>query len=227
MNTKPRGSIPVLLVSLPTPRVWSCLRISHIQRCMKVESGKLSGYLVRGGLERAMNTEYDGGVPGCRKVHYEMRRRCCGDFEGNRRVSLHVCSEKRTVPRKTIGTLTSSILNSVHTPMSPIFLYKLCLVATPKHSQTFLLENYVRIVAFAPDLQKVSFYSTIELLTCSHSSTLQLLLLLIFMKGSFTNVRPCVPRHTRGTLTSSNTCSVHSSMLPFLKYLMNTHVCFG
>ncbi len=24
-----------------------------------------------------MNTEYDGGVLGCRKAHWEMRRRCC------------------------------------------------------------------------------------------------------------------------------------------------------
>ncbi len=67
--------------------------------------------------------------------------------------------------------------------MSPIFLYKSYPVATPKHSETLLLENYVRIVALAPDLQKVSFHSAIEFL--SHSSTIKLLLLLIFMKGSY------------------------------------------
>ena len=34
-------------------------------------------------------------------------------------------------------------------------------MATLRHSETLLLENYVRIVALAPDLQKVSFYSAI------------------------------------------------------------------
>jgi hypothetical protein len=35
-------------------------------------------------------------------------------------------------------------------------------MATPEHSESLLLENYVRIVTLAPDLRKVSFYSAIE-----------------------------------------------------------------
>jgi hypothetical protein len=35
-------------------------------------------------------------------------------------------------------------------------LYKPCSVATPEHSEPLPSENYVRIVALAPDLRKVS-----------------------------------------------------------------------
>jgi hypothetical protein len=86
-----------------------------------------------------------------------------------------------------IGTLTLSISNSVHTSTSPIFLYKSCFVATPKNSEPLPLENYVRTVALAPDLQKVTLYSVMELL--SHSSTIELLLLLILIKGSYPSFR--------------------------------------
>jgi hypothetical protein len=71
-----------------------------------------------------------------------------------------------------MGILTLSILNSVHTSISPIILYKLCSVATSKYFETLLLENYVRIIALAPDLQTVLLYSTIEFLY--HSFTTEL-----------------------------------------------------
>jgi len=71
----------------------------------------------------------------------------------------------------------------VHIQISPIFLYKLCSMATSKHSESLPLENYVCIVALAPDLQKVSFYSETEFL--NHSSTNKLLLFLILIKGSY------------------------------------------
>jgi hypothetical protein len=87
------------------------------------------------------------------------------------------------VPEKIIGTLTSSILKSVHTSISPIFSYKLCSVATPGHPKPFPLENHVRIVALMPDLQRVSFYSVIDFLY--HSSTTELILPLILIKGSY------------------------------------------
>jgi hypothetical protein len=64
-----------------------------------------------------------------------------------------------------IGTLTLNISDSVYTLISPIFLYKSCSVATPEHSEPLPLENYVRVVALAPDLQKVSVYSTINSFT--------------------------------------------------------------
>jgi hypothetical protein len=82
-----------------------------------------------------------------------------------------------------IGTLTLSILKSVHTSMSLIIFYKLCSMATPAHLKPLLLENHVCIVALTPDLQRVSFYSVTEFLY--HSSTTELILSLIFIKGSY------------------------------------------
>jgi hypothetical protein len=87
------------------------------------------------------------------------------------------------VPEKMISTLTSSILKSVHTSISPIFSYKLYSVATPEHSESLLLENHVRIIALTPDLQRVFFYSVIDFLY--HSSTTKLLSSLILIKRSY------------------------------------------
>ena len=56
-------------------------------------------------------------------------------------------------------------------------------MATPGHLEPFLLENYSRIIAFTPDLQRVSFYNIIDFLY--HSSTTELLLPLILIKGSY------------------------------------------
>jgi len=71
------------------------------------------------------------------------------------------------VPEKIIGTLTSSILKSVHTSISPVFSYKSYSVATPGHPEPLPLENHVRIIALTPDLQSVSFYSVIDFLLFS------------------------------------------------------------
>jgi hypothetical protein len=80
-----------------------------------------------------------------------------------------------------ISTLTLSKSNFVHTSTSPIFFYKLCSVATPGYPEPLLLENHVRIVALGLDLRAVSFYNVREFLL--HSSTIELILLLILMKG--------------------------------------------
>src|SRR5579862_3434981 len=72
-----------------------------------------------------------------------------------------------------IGTLTSSILKYVHTSISPIFSYKLYSVATPGRPEPLLVENYVRIIALTPDLQRVFFYSITDFL--HHSSTTELI----------------------------------------------------
>jgi hypothetical protein len=65
-----------------------------------------------------------------------------------RKTNVYPC-----VAENMIGTLTSSILKSVHTSTSLIFSYnKLCSVATPGHPKPLLLENHVRIVALTPDL---------------------------------------------------------------------------
>ena len=68
------------------------------------------------------------------------------------------------MPEKLIGTLTSNILKSAHTLISPISFYKLYSVATPGHREPLPLENQVRIIALTPDLQRVSFYSVTEFL---------------------------------------------------------------
>jgi len=77
-------------------------------------------------------------------------------------------AEKTGVPKKMIGTLTSSILKSVHISISLIIFYKLYSVATPRYPKLLLLENHIRIVALTPNLQRVSFYSVIDFLY--HSS---------------------------------------------------------
>jgi hypothetical protein len=80
-----------------------------------------------------------------------------------------------------MGTLTSIISKPVHALISLIFLYKSCSIATAEHSKPLLLENYVDIVALSPNLQRVSIHCATELLY--HSSTIELLLSLIFIKG--------------------------------------------
>ena len=80
-----------------------------------------------------------------------------------------------------IATLTLSKSNFVHMLTSPIILYKLRSIATPRHPEPLILENYIRIVVLGPDLQAVSFYNVREFLL--HSSTIELILLLIHMKG--------------------------------------------
>jgi hypothetical protein len=92
------------------------------------------------------------------------------------------------VPRKIISTLTSSISNYVHTSISPIFLYNLCSVAIVEHSKPLPLENYVRIVALAPDLQTIPLCGATEFL--HHSSTTELLSLLILIKSPIRALRP-------------------------------------
>ena len=95
------------------------------------------------------------------------------------------------MPEKMTGTLTSSILKSVHTSISPIFLDKLCSVATCEYSEPLLLENYIHIVALVPDLWRVSFHSAIEFLY--HTSTIELLPLQILIKGFYPSFKASVP----------------------------------
>jgi hypothetical protein len=86
------------------------------------------------------------------------------------------------VPEKIIGTLTLSILKSMHTSISLVMFRELYSIATPRYSKPLPLENHVRIVALKPDLQRVPFYSTIEFL--HYTSTTELLPSLIYTKGS-------------------------------------------
>jgi hypothetical protein len=84
------------------------------------------------------------------------------------------------MPEKIIGTLTSSILKSVHILISLIFSYKLYSIATPRHPKPFSLENHIYIIALTPDLQRVSFYNIIGFL--HHSFTTKLITFLILIK---------------------------------------------
>lgn len=113
----------------------------------------------------------------------------CGSlqFRGNR---LSLRAGKPCVPEKLIGTLTSSILKSVHTIASPIILYKLHCITTPYCSKCFRFKNYVHTVIFTLDLQRVSFCSVIDFLY--HSLTNTLLLPLIPIEGFIRALRPLI-----------------------------------
>ncbi len=95
------------------------------------------------------------------------------------------------MPEKIIGTLTLSILKSVHTSISPISSYKLYSVANPRHPKPLLLKNRVHIIALTPDLQSVSFYSVIDFLY--YSSTTKLILSLILIKEPYLSVTALEP----------------------------------
>jgi hypothetical protein len=82
-----------------------------------------------------------------------------------------------------MGILTLNILNSMYISISLVFLYKSCSVATPKYSLPLPLENYVHIAALAPNLRRVSFNRATGFLC--HSSTIELLFLLILIKGFY------------------------------------------
>jgi hypothetical protein len=60
-------------------------------------------------------------------------------------------------------------------------------MTTPEHSERLNLEYYVRIVAFAPDLQRASFHSVTEFL--HHSTTIKLAPLSNLIKGSYLSLR--------------------------------------
>jgi hypothetical protein len=88
------------------------------------------------------------------------------------------------MPEKIIGTLTLNILKSIYTLISPKFFYKLYSMATSGPPKPLPLENNIRIITLTPNLQRVSFYSTIDF--PYNSSTTKLLLSLIYIKGSYT-----------------------------------------
>jgi hypothetical protein len=87
------------------------------------------------------------------------------------------------VPEKTVGTLTSNILNSIHTLISLIFSYRLYSVTTPGYSESFFIRNHGCIIALTPNLQKVSFYRITDFL--HYSFTTELIFSLIFIKESY------------------------------------------
>ena len=75
-----------------------------------------------------------------------------------------------------IGTLTLSVLKSIHILISLIIFYKLYSVITLGYIKLLLLENRIHIVALTHNLQRASFYYIIRFLY--HSSITELILIL-------------------------------------------------
>jgi hypothetical protein len=71
----------------------------------------------------------------------------------------------------------------MHTSTQLIILCKPYSVATVEPLEPLLLNNYVRVAALAPDLRAASFHDAREFF--HYSSVINLLLLLILMKGSY------------------------------------------
>lgn len=90
-----------------------------------------------------------------------------------------------------IGTLTLGNSDSVNTSIFPMVLYKSCAVGTPEHSGPLPLKNYVRTVAFAFNLRTTSFHGVTESLY--HSTTIELLSLLILIKEAYSSLRALSP----------------------------------
>jgi hypothetical protein len=72
------------------------------------------------------------------------------------RVTSLSASREAWVPRNTIGTLTLSNSESVHNTIFSITLNKPSAMATPTHPESLPSKNYLRVVALAPNLQRVS-----------------------------------------------------------------------
>ena len=81
---------------------------------------------------------------------------------------------KPTIPQNIRGTLTLNNLGSVYILIYPIILYKSCAMATLEPSEPFLWKKIIYIIAFAPNLQRASFYSVI--MSLPYSTTVKLLL---------------------------------------------------
>ena len=113
------------------------------------------------------------------------------------------------MPKKIIGTLTLSILKSMHILISLIIFYKSCSVATPRHPKPLLLENRIYIVTLTPDLQRVSFYSIIVFL--HHISTTELILSPIFIKESYSSSKASLRcRESLLALVAAVACRFHT-----------------
>ena len=93
--------------------------------------------------------------------------------------------------RKLRGTLTLNVSKSIHISKYLILLSVLYSVATPKHFKPLSPENYVCVIALAPNLRAASFYNRREFF--HYSSTIKLLSLLIFIKGSHSILKALLP----------------------------------
>jgi hypothetical protein len=72
-----------------------------------------------------------------------------------------------------------------------MFLCKSYFMATPGYSEPLLPDKYVYIVVLAPNLRKVSVYSNTDF--SHHSSTTELLLLLILIKWPYPSFTASLP----------------------------------
>ena len=66
------------------------------------------------------------------------------------------------MPENMMSTLTSSGADSMHTSIHIIFLHISCIMAISAYLAFSRLENYARVVAFEPVLQKASFHGVTD-----------------------------------------------------------------
>lgn len=76
------------------------------------------------------------------------------------------------MPENMRSTLSSSGLDSVHTSTFTILLYKSCTMAISEYPGPSRLENYARVIAFEPDLQRASFHGVTGFLPPSTTAKL-------------------------------------------------------
>ena len=79
----------------------------------------------------------------------------------------------------------------MHISTQLTILCKLYSVATVELLEPLLLNNYVRVVTVAPDLRAASFYGARVFF--HYSSVINLLLLLILIKGSYPILKSLLP----------------------------------
>ena len=90
------------------------------------------------------------------------------------------------MPENVRGTWTLSGSDSMYISTFTMFLYKPYTMAISVYSRFFYLENYARIIAIEPNLQRASFYSITNFLPYSTTAKL---LLFILIKGFYPSLK--------------------------------------
>ena len=124
------------------------------------------------------------------------------------------------------GTLTLSNSDSVYTSVSVIVLDKSCTVAILKRLELFMSKNVVYVITFTPNLQRAFYYNRKNF--SPYNTTIQLLLLLILIIGSYLSLRTLLwyLRVITSLLSVShaNSCSVALQPKPSPILAIATHL---
>ena len=94
---------------------------------------------------------------------------------------------KPIAPANLMGTLTSSDHIFAHTSSFTKFRDTCCALATLDYLERFEPKDYVRIVAFSPDLPRAFFYG--ETISIDYSTPVKSLSLAIHMKASKSSLK--------------------------------------